>query len=106
KLAIHCDIDIKDIYGFMADPEHFAPITARVEFPPLCVNIPTTNAIWNLFRPSDEPTTKYFIYEMGFEHEGQPYYLAGKKFVHDDPGFDMWVDITALFTRLTKGHNR
>lgn len=105
KLSIHCDIDIKDIYAFMADPQHLAPITARVDFPPFGMNIPTTNAIWNLFRPGDEPQTKYFVYEMGFEHEGEAYYLAGKKFVHDDAGIDMWADITTLFTRLHQGRD-
>jgi hypothetical protein len=66
------------------------------------MNIPTTNAIWNLFRPSEDPKTKYFVYEAGFEHNGESYYLAGKKFVHDDRGFDMWADITTLFTVLHK----
>lgn len=103
KLSIHCDIDVKDIYGFIEDAQHFAPITARIDFAPMGINIPTTNAIWNLFSPSDDPKTKHFIYEMAFEHEGDSYYLAGKKFVHDGPGFDMWADITTLFTRLHKG---
>jgi hypothetical protein len=100
KLTLNCDINVQDIYRFIEDPQHFAPITARIDFPPLGMNILTTNAIWNLFRPGDEPKTKYFVYEAGFEHNGESYYLAGKKFVHDDPGFDMWADITTLFTRL------
>ena len=102
KLTLHCDINVQDIYRFIEDPQHFASITARIDFAPLGMNIPTTNAIWNLFSPGDEPKTKYFVYEAGFEHNGESYYLAGKKFVHDDPGFDMWADITTLFTRLHK----
>jgi len=31
------------------------------------------------------------------------YYLAGKKNVHDDPGFDLWSDTTTLYTRLHEG---
>ena len=103
NLSLHCDIDIHDVYRFMEDPQHFTPITARIDFPPMGMNIPTTNAIFNLFRPGEEPQTKYFVYEAAFEHNGESYYLAGKKFVHDDPGFDMWADITTLFTRLHKG---
>jgi hypothetical protein len=102
KLSLHCDINVQDIYRFMEDPQHFTPITARIDFPPMGMNIPATTALWNLFRPGDEPKTKYFVYEAGFEHNGESYYLAGKKFVHDDPGFDMWADITTLFTRLHK----
>jgi hypothetical protein len=89
----------------MEDPQHFTPITARIDFPPMGMNIPATTALWNLFRPGDEPKTKYFAYEAGFEHNGESYYLAGKKFVHDDPGFDMWADITTLFTRLHKSND-
>ena len=43
------------------------------------------------------------IYEMEFEHEGEPYYLAGKKEVRDDPGFDLWEDTTTLNVQLHKG---
>ena len=69
---------------------------------PLGIPVSTSNAIFNLFRPGEDPKTKYFVYEAGFEHEGVSYYLAGRKRVHDDPGFDMWADITTLFTLLHK----
>jgi cholesterol oxidase len=104
-LSIHCDIDVQDAYAFIADPQHFAPMKARIDFAPLGMNIPTTNGIWNLFSPGDEPQTKYFVYEAAFEHNGESYYLAGKKLVHNDPGFDMWADITTCFTRLHKGND-
>lgn len=103
KLSFHCDIAIHDVYRFIEDPQHFTPMIARIDFPPLGMNIPTTGAIFNLFSPGEDAKTKYFIYEAGFENNGESYYLAGKKRVHDDPGFDMWADITTLFTRLHKG---
>jgi hypothetical protein len=40
---------------------------------------------------------------MGFSHEGTNYYLAGKKEVRDDPGFDLWEDTTTLKVRLFEG---
>jgi predicted acylesterase/phospholipase RssA len=103
NLSLHCNIDIKDIYGFMSDPQHVTPINARVDFPVFGMNIPCSRGIFNLFRTGDEPKTKYFVYEVTFEHDGQPYFLAGKKMVHDDRGPDMWADITTLFTRLHRG---
>lgn len=103
KLSLHCEIDIEDIYGFMEDPNHETPIRARVDFTPFGMNIPGYSAKFNLFRPGDTPNVKYFVYEVAFAHEGQPYYLAGKKVVRDDAGFDMWADITTLFTRLHRG---
>ena len=42
------------------------------------------------------------IYELAFERKGQDYYLAGRKEVQDDPGFDLWKD-TTLLTQLHRG---
>lgn len=105
KLSLHCEIDILDVYGFMEDPNHETPIRAHIDFQPLGMSIPGSKAKFNLFRPGDTPDVKYFIYEVAFEQNGQPYYLAGRKIVHDDPGFDMWADITTLFTRLHRGED-
>lgn len=106
KLAIHCDIDITDAYGFIADPQHSAAMHGHVDLPQLGMNIPAPNGLFNLFSPSDNPKLKHMVYELGFEHGGQHYYVAGKKFVNDDPGFDMWADITTCYTRLHQGSDK
>jgi len=103
KLSIHCDIDILDVYGFISDPKHYAPIHGQVDFPPFGMNIPAPSGLFNLFCPSDDPKLKHMVYELAFEHAGKPYYLAGKKEVRDDPGFDMWADITTNYTRIHEG---
>jgi cholesterol oxidase len=103
QLAIHCDVDVSDAYRFINDPQHFAHMKGTVDFPPLGMNIPAPRGLWNLLKPSDDPRLKYMVYELGFEHNGKSYYLAGKKHVHDDPGFDVWADITTCFTRLHEG---
>jgi predicted acylesterase/phospholipase RssA len=103
KLAIHCEIDIPDAYGFIADAQHFAAMRGHIDLPPLGTNIPATSGIFNLFSPSDNPRMKYMVYELGFDLDGKSYYLAGKKEVRDDPGFDMWADITTCFMRLHAG---
>jgi hypothetical protein len=43
------------------------------------------------------------VYEVAFRHDGTDYYLAGKKHVRDDPGFDLWNDTTTLRARLHEG---
>lgn len=106
KLAIHCDIDIPDAYAFIADPQHNAAMRGHVDFPPLGMNIPAANGLFNLFSPGDNPKHKQMIYELGFRHNGQQYYVAGKKEVRDDRGFDMWNDITTCFTRLHQGTDK
>jgi hypothetical protein len=78
----------------------------RVDFPRLGMNIPAPTGIFNLFSPGDNPKHKQMIYELGFEHNGNQYYVAGKKEVRDDPGLAMWNDITTCFTRLHEGRTR
>ncbi len=102
-LAIHCDIDIPDSYAFISDPDHFVVMHGHVDFAPLGMNMPAPKGIFNLFCPSNNPKLKHMVYELGFEHGGQQYYVAGKKEVRDDVGFDMWADITTCFTRLHSG---
>jgi hypothetical protein len=44
------------------------------------------------------------VYELGFQHGGRPYYLAGRKEVRNDRrGTDLWNDTTTLLTRLHEG---
>jgi hypothetical protein len=43
------------------------------------------------------------VYELGFQHDGKRYYLAGRKEVRDDAGVDLLSDTTTLFTRLHEG---
>ena len=103
ELAMHASINIRDLDAFIADPDHLGEIAGTVDFPPLGESIPATHGVFNLFSPADEPDTKYMIYELAIEHDGQPYYLAGRKIVRDDPGFDLWSDTTTLYTKLHKG---
>ena len=103
QLSMHATIRIHDLESFMEDPEHAGAITGHIDFTPFGENIPAKTGVFNLFSPGDQPQTKYMVYELGFEHEGQDYYLAGRKEVHDDPGFDLWEDTTTLFTRLHQG---
>jgi len=102
-LAMHASINIRDLDAFVADPNHLGEIHGSIDFTPFGEGIPASHGVFNLFWPADPPDMKYMIYELGFEHEGESYYVAGKKEVHDDPGFDLWADTTTLFTRLHKG---
>lgn len=102
-LAIHCEIDIPDVYRFIGDPQHYAAMRGHIDFAPLGMNIPAQTGIFNLFSPSDNQNLKHMVYELSFKLGGQQYYLAGKKNVQDDPGLDMWTDITTCFTRLHSG---
>ncbi len=99
-LTMHATIDIQDLDAFTADARHGGRITGTVSFPPLGDAIPAKTGVFQLFSPADDPKTKYMVYELGFASGGKDYYLAGKKEVRDDPGFDLWSDTTTLYTRL------
>ncbi len=105
ELAMHATIDIHDIQGFVTDPNHLGRIHGTLDFTPFGEGIPASHGAFNLFSPTDDPAMKLMIYELGFTHEGQDYYLAGKKTVKDDPGFDLWTDTTTLYTTLHKGRD-
>jgi len=103
SLSMHATINIRDLKKFISDPNHNGEITGNIDFTPFGENIPAKSGVFNLFSPADDPKLKLMVYELAFEHEGEDYYLAGKKEVKDDPGFDLWSDTTTLFTKLHKG---
>jgi len=103
KLALHATVTIDDLNRFIDDPQHFGQLEGSIEYQPFGGEISGYDGRFNLFSPAGEPETKLMIYELAFEHDGEAYYLAGRKEVHDDPGFDLWSDTTTLFTYLHRG---
>ena len=105
RLAIHATIDIQDISGFVSDPQHRASITGHIDFEPFGSDIPAYGGAFKLFAPGDEPTLKWMVYELAFQHQGKCYYLAGKKEVRVGSVFRVWRDTTTLFSRLHEGQD-
>jgi len=102
-LAMHASVEIVDLERFIDEPEHLGGLSGTIDYPPLGMGLASHSGKFNLFSPANEPETKYMIYELGFLHDGQDRYLAGRKVVRDDPGFDLWSDTTTLYTRLHAG---
>lgn len=105
-LAVHAAIEIHDLDRFIAEPEHPGLIAGHVESELFGGFVPATSGVFNLFSPSGDPSLKLMVYELAFEHRGRRYYLAGRKEVRDDPGFDLWSDTTTLLTRLHEGSSK
>ncbi len=103
ELAMHATVTVRDLDRFVADPDHSGEIIGAIDFEPLGMGMPTGEGVFRLFAPGEEPGTTYMVYELPFVHAGQDYYLAGRKEVRDDPGFDLWSDTTTLYTRLHRG---
>jgi hypothetical protein len=102
-LSLHAEVEIVDITRFREEPAHPGRLTGRIDFRPFGGQIVGKNGVFNLFSPGDQPKLKLMVYELGIERDGQDFYLAGKKEVRNDPGFDLWKDTTTLFTRLHQG---
>lgn len=106
ELAMHAEVVIADMAKFIAEPDHPGQLSGTIDFKPLGMGIVAKTGIFNLFNPTDDPNLKLMVYELAFEHQGEAYYLAGKKEVRDDPGFDLWSDTTTLYTQLHKGNDK
>jgi predicted acylesterase/phospholipase RssA len=103
-LSLHAAIYIRDMAGFMDDTHHAGFLDGHISFNAFDAYLPAQKGVFNLFvDEKNDVETKWMIYEMGFSHEGTNYYLAGKKEVRDDPGFDLWEDTTTLKVRLFEG---
>ncbi|WP_339723294.1 patatin-like phospholipase family protein [uncultured Paraglaciecola sp.] len=106
ELAMHAQVDIDDIQRFVEDPNHAGRLSGSIDFTPMGVGMVAHSGIFNLFYPDSQPDMKLMVYELGFNYNGQEFYLAGKKEVRDDPGFDLWSDTTTLFTQLHQGTDK
>jgi hypothetical protein len=103
RLTIDGAVIIRDLDGFLDDSAHTGELVGHVTFPPLGEDLPLRSGTFNLFSPADRPDTKWMIYELGFAVAGRDYYLAGRKEIRDDPGFDLWQDTTTLHALLHEG---
>ena len=104
KLSLNASIYIHDMSEFMSTPDHSGYMAGYLNFEPFGEYLPAKTGVFNLFVDSGDSDTKWMIYEMLFEHEGKDYYLAGKKEIRDDPGFDIWKDTTTLKVKLYEGN--
>ncbi len=105
QLAMHATVRIPDLETFIADPRHTGGLEGRVDFAPLGMGLTARAGVFNLFAPGGEAGLKLMVYELAFDAAGESFYLAGRKEVRDDQGFDVWSDTTTLFTTLHAGND-
>jgi predicted acylesterase/phospholipase RssA len=102
-LVMHASVRIDDLDRFLNVADHPGGLTGTIDFPPLGIGIPATTGVFNLLKPDAALHAKLFIYELGFEHGGKSYYLAGRKYVHQ--GGDAFKETTTLYTQLHEGRD-
>lgn len=106
SFTMHATINIEDLDRFLTVANHPGAITGTVDFPPLGLGIPSTKGVFNLFSPTEDPETKYMVYELGFETGGKSYYMAGHKDVKKTSVVDLWSATTTLYTQLHEGTDK
>jgi cholesterol oxidase len=105
-MTMHAAIAIQDLDLFLREPGHPGGLTGTLDFTPFGAGLPATSGLFNLFSPTDDPKLKLMVYEMGFQHDGRSYYLAGQKNVRQDPIFDLWKATTTLYSKLHEGTDK
>jgi hypothetical protein len=106
RMAMHAAIAIDDLHAFIADPNHLGGLSGTLDLTPFGDGIPSTKGVFNLFNPTGDPKLKLMVYELGFDHGGQPFYLAGRKEVRQDPITDLWKATTTLYCQLHEGADK
>jgi cholesterol oxidase len=96
-------IQMKDIDRFVSEPKHSAPMDGKVDW--LGESCPFSGGEFNMLVDSTQPSIKYMFYRIPFaDGSGKKLTMLGHKTLRDDPGLDLWGDITTLFIRIYEGH--
>ena len=104
ELSMHAAVEIGDLDRFVADQTHTGAISGEIDFSPFGKGIPADRGVFRLFAPGSTTNLRLMVYELGFSHGGESYYLAGQKHVQNDhAGTDLWNDTTTLYAKLHKG---
>lgn len=97
---------VEDLEAMLADPDHPMRLTGTVVAPalsprPLTVMDGVLNVLVN---DAELPDARRLRYGMHLQSEqGERFFLEGTKYVHDDPGLDMWADTTTLYVSVWRG---
>jgi len=89
---------IDDLESFLRDPQHGADMTGVVDAAGLGRGMPIEEGRLELFCRREG--RKIIAYHLPFRQGERRYLLRGEKYIQDDPGFDVWKDMTTLYAEL------
>jgi uncharacterized protein (DUF362 family) len=103
-LSFDVTIEIESVPEFIKLSEQEAMMTGGVSYKALGDSLPIQEGRFNLFKPDPASGKRQITYSFWFTgKDGAEYSLYGYKVIHDDPGLDVFEDMTRLFTRLYRG---
>lgn len=96
-------IQMADIDRFASEPKHSAVMDGKVDW--LGTTCAFTGGEFNMLVDSKNPAVKHMFYRIPYaDSAGKKLTMLGHKTLRDDPGVDLWGDITTLFVRIYEGH--
>src|SRR5436190_11797829 len=100
-------IKIDDIDRFANDPAHAARLDGTITCQALGGRFPVTNAVFQMFVDSQDPSVKFMRYRMPYrDNQGRVRTVIGHKTVHDDHALDLLPDTTTLYVKVVEGEAR
>lgn len=105
NLLLHLQIEIQGVNRFVTHPDHLANVSGYVEGSALGGRLSVEKGWFNLFVDEGDPLCKYMRYRLFLIGTDDALItLVGYKEIKDDPGIDIWMDTTTLYTQLLAGH--
>jgi cholesterol oxidase len=89
---------IHDLDSFLRDDRHGSGMSGVVDVAGLGHGMPIDEGRIELFCRREN--RKVIAYDLPFQQGERRYLLRGEKRIADDPGFDVWKDMTTLYAEL------
>jgi predicted patatin/cPLA2 family phospholipase len=105
-LAVKLAITIDGVNRFVTWPDHGTDqVAGTITCPALGGQLGIERGSFNVLVEDRDPSVKRIYLRLYF-HDGQgvPCTLSGFHLVKEDPGNDLWQDVTTMFTRVLRGH--
>jgi uncharacterized protein (DUF362 family) len=103
-LSFDVVIEVESVSDFIKLSGQKAKMSGTISYKLLGQNLPIHEGVFTLFKPDAASGTRQMTYSFWFTgNDGADYCLYGYKVIHDDPGIDVFDDMTRLFTRIYKG---
>jgi cholesterol oxidase len=105
RLMFELTIAVDDVDRFVAERAHEGTAVGYLESDLLGGRFEVERGWFNLFVEEDDPTSRQMLYRLWFSGPGgNPLTFTGVKYVHDDPGLDVWRDTSTLYVHILDGH--
>lgn len=105
EMVLRTTVVVPDLDAFIHDPKHAARVEGEVECSAWAQTVKVHDGQFFFLRPAKTPATKIIEYALRLDVKGKPYFLNGRKQIHDDAGLDLFRDIATLEVVLFEGQD-